>query len=67
MYDRLLDSFIAVVNSGSFTKAADTLYVSPTGIMKQINALETRLGIKLLVRTSSGVKPTPAGEKIGSS
>ncbi len=64
MYDRLLDSFIAVVNSGSFTKAADTLYVSPTGIMKQINALETRLGVKLLVRTSSGVKPTPAGEKI---
>ena len=64
MYDPLLDTFLAVVRCGSFTKAAAVLYVSPTAVMKQINALETRLGLSLLVRGASGVRLTPAGEII---
>ena len=34
MYDRLLDTFVAVAEKGSFTKASDELFISPTGIMK---------------------------------
>lgn len=39
MYNPLLDTFIAVSDCGSFTKAAETLYISPTAVMKQMNAL----------------------------
>jgi len=34
----LLDTFLAVSNYGSFTKAADKLFISPTAIMKKMNA-----------------------------
>ena len=64
MYDRLLDTFVAVAEKGSFTKASDELFISPTGIMKQINALEEELNLKLLTRTPAGAKLTPAGESI---
>lgn len=64
MYDPLLDTLLAVAEDGSFTKAAERLYLSPTAVMKQINALEGKLGMKLLCRTSSGVRLTAAGEII---
>lgn len=64
MYNPLLDTFIAVVDCGSFTKAAEKLYVSSTAVMKQINSLESHLEIKLTERTSSGIKLTAAGEVI---
>lgn len=40
MYNNLLTTLIAVADCGSFTKAAERLYISPTAVMKQINALE---------------------------
>ena len=43
MYDPLLDTFLAVAELGSFTKAAELLYLSPTAVMKQMNTLEKRL------------------------
>lgn len=64
MYNSMLDTFIAVADSGSFTKAADSLYISPTAVMKQMNALESRLNLKLIERTSSGVHLTPSGKVI---
>lgn len=64
MYDPLLNAFIAVADEGSFTKASEKLYVSPTGVMKKINALEDNLGVKLFSRTASGVALTPAGKVI---
>jgi len=64
MYNPLLDTFIAVSDCGSFTKAAETLYISPTAVMKQMNALESHLGIKLTERTPTGIKLTAAGEII---
>ena len=39
MYNHMLDTFIAVADCGSFTKASQQLYISPTAIMKQMNAL----------------------------
>ena len=40
MYNPMLDTFITVADYGSFTKAAAQLYISPTAVMKQMNALE---------------------------
>ncbi len=54
--------FMAVAESGSFSKAPEKLFVTPTAIMKQINTLEDRLGISLFVRTNHGLKLTAAGE-----
>lgn len=64
MYNHLLDTFIAVVECGSFTKASEKLFMSPTAVMKQINGLENHLGFSLTERAYSGVKLTPAGEII---
>lgn len=64
MYNHLLDTFIAVVDCGSFTKAAENLYISPTAVMKQMNTLEKNLDLKLIDRNPNGVKLTPAGEVI---
>lgn len=64
MYDLLLDTFIAVADSGSLTKAAARLYISPTAVMKQINVLESRLDLTLIERTHSGIKLTKAGNII---
>lgn len=64
MYNHMLDTFIVVADCGSFTKASDKLYISPTAIMKQMNTLEKHLDLKLINRTPSGVKLTAAGEVI---
>lgn len=64
MYNHMLDTFIAVSDCGSFTKAAERLYISPTAVMKQINALESHLDLKLIERTSRGVRLTAAGALI---
>ena len=64
MYHPLLNTFLAVADCGSFTKAAEILYISPTAVMKQMNSLEAHLELKLIQRTPSGVHLTPAGEVI---
>ena len=62
MYNPQLDTFVAVAEQGSFSKAADKLYITPTAVMKQINALESYLGFALFVRTNHGLALTAAGE-----
>lgn len=64
MYNQLLDTFITVADCGSFTKAAEQLYISPTAVMKQMNALEKHLELKLIDRTPSGIHLTSAGSVI---
>lgn len=64
MYNPLLMTFLAVADCGSFTKASERLYISSTAVMKQINALEQHLELKLVERTSAGIRLTPAGEVI---
>ena len=56
--------FLTVADCGSFSKAAERLFISPTAVMKQINTLESRLALPLLTRSSHGVRLTPAGEII---
>lgn len=43
MYNPQLDTFVQVAESGSFSTAARTLYISPTAVIKQMNLLEARL------------------------
>lgn len=57
-----LRTFLCVADCGSFNKAAEKLYLSPPSVMKQINALEKHLELKLLERTSQGIRLTPAGQ-----
>ncbi len=64
MYNPLLDTLLAVAQCGSFTGAAEKLFISPTAVMKQMNSLEEHLDIKLLERTPSGIRLTPGGKRI---
>lgn len=62
MYSHQLDTFIQVADAGSFSKAAEVLYVSSTAVMKQINLLENSVGVQLFVRTPRGLTLTDAGK-----
>ena len=64
MYNKYLEIFIEVADTGSFSKAAEKLYISSTAIMKQMNLMEQELGLSLLIRTNHGVSLTEAGKKI---
>lgn len=58
---RHLDYFLAVVEHGSITAAAEQLFVSASGVSQTIAELELRLGVTLFERSRSGSRPTPAG------
>jgi len=55
-------AFVAVARERSFTKAAAKLGVSQSALSHTLRALESRLGVRLLTRTTRSVSPTEAGE-----
>jgi DNA-binding transcriptional LysR family regulator len=57
-------AFITVAREGSFTRAAAQLGVSQSALSHTIRGLETRLGVRLLSRTTRSVAPTEAGERL---
>lgn len=57
-------AFLAVAREKNFTKAAAKLRVSQSALSHKIRALETRLGLRLLTRTTRSVSPTEAGERL---
>lgn len=59
-----LQSFLAVARCQSFTKAAVQLGVTPSALSHAIRALEERLGVRLLARTTRNVAPTEAGGRL---
>ena len=59
-----LASFTVVARERSFTKAAAKLGVSQSALSQTIRALEARLGLRLLTRTTRSVAPTEAGERL---
>ena len=61
MYNPQLKTFFAVIETGSFSKAAALLYLTPSAVLHQIRTLEKDLGVELFFRTSKGVSLTPAG------
>jgi DNA-binding transcriptional LysR family regulator len=59
-----LRALVAVAREGSFTKAAAKLGVSQSALSQTIRELESRLGVRLLTRTTRSVSPTAAGERL---
>ena len=64
MYNPQLETFLCVVEAGSFSKAGEKLYISAPAVIKQINSLESSLGVQLFDRTHRGLKITQAGESM---
>jgi len=56
-----MQAFVRVVETGSFTKAADTLHMSKTTVTQLVQQLEARLRVKLLNRTTRQVNVTQDG------
>jgi DNA-binding transcriptional LysR family regulator len=57
-------AFIAIAREGSFTRAAAKLGVSQSALSHTLRALEARMGVRLLSRTTRSVAPTAAGERL---
>lgn len=55
-------AYIAAAETGSFSKAAELLSYTPSGVSQLVSALEADLGFALLRRTNKGVTATPEGE-----
>ncbi len=56
-----LKSFVEVVESGGFNRAAKRLGISKSIVSRRIARMETELGVRLLSRTTRGINPTEAG------
>src|SRR6201982_3325580 len=63
MSDRLqeLSVFVRAAETGSFSKTAREFSLSQPSVSRMVSSLETRLGVKLLLRTTRRVTPTDAG------
>src|ERR1700742_1601869 len=57
-------AFLAVARERSFTRAAAKLGVSQSALSQTVRGLESRLGLRLLTRTTRSVAPTEAGERL---
>ncbi len=57
-----IDAFLAIVQAGSFTRAADVLFLSQPAVSRRIDLLEQELGTALFARLPSGARLTQAGE-----
>ena len=62
--DRLaaMETFVRVVETGSFSAGARALNVGQPAVSKAIAQLEARLGVRLLIRSTRGLSPTQAGQ-----
>ena len=59
-----LAAFAAVAQARSFSRAASELGLSPSALSHAMRALEARLGVRLLARTTRSVAPTEAGSRL---
>lgn len=59
-----LNAFVAVARAGGFRDGARASGVSASGLSEAVRRLETRLGVRLLHRTTRSVAPTEAGERL---
>ena len=57
-----MKTFVAAVETGSFTAAADRMHLSPKLVSKYVGLLEDRLGVRLLHRTTRQLSTTSAGQ-----
>ena len=59
-----LQTFIAIVDSGSFTKAADRVFKTQSAVSMQMRRLEERIGKQLFAKDGRGIRLTTEGEKL---
>jgi DNA-binding transcriptional LysR family regulator len=59
-----MTAFVAIAERGSFARAATHLGIAPSTLSQTIRALEARLGVRLLNRTTRSVAPTEAGDRL---
>ena len=64
MYNPQLETFLCVVEAGSFSKAAEKMYITAPAVIKQINSLESSLNLQLFDRTHRGLIVTEAGKSL---
>ena len=64
LYDSHLDIFLKVAEAGSFSKAANDLFITPSAVIKQINLFEKNLGVTLFERSPRGLQLTAAGRSL---
>jgi len=57
-----METFVRVVETGSFSAAARLLRVGQPAVSKAVAALEERLGVRLLARSTRSLQPTDAGQ-----
>ena len=61
---KYLETFIKVAEYGSFRKAADAMYITPSAVIKQVDALEEEVGAALFDRTHRGLHLTKGGQSL---
>jgi len=61
---RQLQYLVTLADTGSFAEAARLSHVSQPALSQQVNAIEERLGVKLLERSATGAMLTPVGRSI---
>ncbi|MFJ3309647.1 LysR substrate-binding domain-containing protein [Streptomyces sp. NPDC086549] len=61
---RELRAFVAVAEKGSMSAAARHLHISQPALSQTVGALERQLHLKLLIRSSTGVRPTEGGKML---
>lgn len=64
MDSKKLEALAAAAQEGSFTRAAERLGYTQSGLTHMMNSLEREIGFSVLVRDRRGVRLTPAGERI---
>lgn len=60
----LLESFCRIVELRRLSEAAKSLHLSQPAVSLQLKELESHFGVQLVWRTTSGIRPTPAGEVV---
>lgn len=61
---RLLRAFVSIADTGSFTLAAEQLYMTQSTISQQLGRLEQAVGRELIDRAARPVRATPSGERL---
>jgi DNA-binding transcriptional LysR family regulator len=62
--DRLaaMEAFVRVIETGSFSAAAQQMRFGQPAVSKAVSQLEQRLGVRLVLRSTRGLTPTEAGQ-----
>ncbi len=64
METKKLEALVTAVRTGSFTRAAEVLGYTQSGLTHMMNSLEKDIGFALLVRSRNGIRLTAAGERV---